>query len=185
MKQFLLAVIVFSVIGCTASSGNNSQPKQTGHHSPASQKTMHAFRSEQELAGYLKQLADKQERRGRAEAQASAAPAAKMADSNGLASSESVTNVQHAGVDEGGIVKVHGNQLVVLRRGRLFTVSIADGGLTPISSVDAFGPDIDPSGTWYDEMLVSDDTVAVIGYSYQRGGTEVGLFQIDPAAKLR
>src|SRR5205807_3548894 len=184
MKQFLLAVIVFSVIGCTASSGNNSQAKQTSHHSPASQKTMHAFRSEQELASYLKQLADKQERRGRAEAQASAAPAAKMAESAGLVSADSVTNVQHAGVDEGGIVKVHGNQLVMLRRGRLFTVSIADGALTPISSADAFGPEIDPRNTWYDEMLVSDDTVAVIGYSYERGGTEVGLFQIESAGKL-
>src|SRR5690349_13293239 len=162
MKQFLLAVIVFSVIGCTASAGNNVQPKQTGHHSPASQKTMHAFRSEQELASYLKQLADKQERRARAEALASKAAAPSPAMSvAGAVSADSVTNVQHAGVDEGGIVKVHGNHLVMLRRGRLFTVSIADGALTPISSADAFGPEIDPRYTWYDEMLVSDDIVAV------------------------
>jgi len=51
--------------------------------------------------------------------------------------------------------------------------------LKPISAVNAFGPDIDPRYTWYDEMLVSADTVAVIGYSYERGGTEVGLFNID------
>ena len=57
---------------------------------------------------------------------------------------ESVTNVQHAGVDEGGIVKLHGDHLVVLRRGRLFTVAIGDDALKPISAVDAFGPDIDP-----------------------------------------
>src|SRR5439155_19037627 len=92
---------------------------------------------------------------------------------------ESVTNVQHAGVDEGGIVKLHGNHLVVLRRGRLFTVKIGDGALKPISAVDAFGPEINPRSTWYDEMLVSEDTIAVIGYSYERGGTEVGLFRID------
>src|SRR6201999_557788 len=73
---------------------------------------------------------------------------------------------------------------VVLRRGRLFTVAIGDNRLTPISALNAFGPDIDPNGTWYDEMLVSDDTIAVIGYSYQRGGSEVGLFQIDDAGKL-
>jgi hypothetical protein len=79
---------------------------------------------------------------------------------------------------------VHGNHLVVLRRGRLFTVAIGDGALDPISSIDAFGPDIDPRGTWYDEMLVSQDNIAVIGYSYQRGGTEIGLFKIDPAGKL-
>src|SRR5438445_9891662 len=97
---------------------------------------------------------------------------------------ESITNVQHAGVHEGGIVKLHGDHLFVLRRGRLFTVKVGDGLLKPISAVDAFGPDIDPGSTWYDEMLVSDDTIAVIGYSYQRGGTEVGLFNIDRAGQI-
>src|SRR6185369_4933795 len=97
---------------------------------------------------------------------------------------ESVTNTQEVGVDEGGIVKVHGNHLVVLRRGRLFTVAIGDNALTPVSAVDAFAPDVDPSSTWYDEMLISDNTVAVIGYSYQRGGTEVGLFEITDDGKL-
>jgi hypothetical protein len=101
-----------------------------------------------------------------------------------LADAESVTNVQVAGVDEGGIVKVHGNHLVMLRRGRLFTVAIGDGALEPVSAVDAYAPDVDPSGTWYDEMLVSGDTIAVIGYSYSRGGTEVNLFQIDAAGTL-
>jgi hypothetical protein len=116
----------------------------------------------------------------------SAAPAATKA-AEGLAKNEegeSITNVQHAGVDEGGIVKLHGDHLVVLRRGRLFTVAVGGGNLKPISAVDAFGPDIDPRYTWYDEMLVSDDTVVVIGYSYERGGTEVGTFSIDRAGNL-
>src|SRR5204863_4923199 len=81
-------------------------------------------------------------------------------------------------------VKLHGDHLVVLRRGRLFTIRVGEGNLQPISTVDAFGPDIDPRSTWYDEMLVSADTVVVIGYSYERGGTEVGLFQIDDAGKI-
>jgi hypothetical protein len=110
-----------------------------------------------------------------AEAQDNAGPAVKT---------ESITNTQHAGVDEGGIVKLHGDHLVILRRGRLFTVAIGDGALKPVSALDAFGPEIDPRYTWYDEMLVSDDTVVVIGYSYERGGTEVGLFRIDPAGNL-
>ena len=97
---------------------------------------------------------------------------------------DSVTNTQHAGVDEGGIVKLHGDHLVVLRRGRLFTVAVGDNALKPISAVDAFGPEIDPRNTWYDEMLVSDDNVVVIGFSYERGGTEVGLFNIDGAGNL-
>jgi len=34
-------------------------------------------------------------------------------------------------------------------------------------------------------MLIAGDTVIVIGYSYQRGGTEIGLFAIDVAGNLR
>ena len=159
-------------------------------------KTMKPFRSERELASYFRELAQKQKRR----AEKQAAQSADMNSASGLMTDsaspaqpatlakakegESITNTQEAGVDEGGIVKLHGDHLVVLRRGRLFTVKIGDGELQPISSVDAFGPEINPSSTWYDEMLVSDDTIAVIGYSYERGGTEVGLFNIDAFGKL-
>ena len=155
-------------------------------------KTMRAFRSDQELARYFRKLAEKQ-RRQQVALQKSApvtnSAAGVAADSSPASpakaeAEESVTNVLHAGVDEGGIVKVHGDHLVMLRRGRLFTVAIGDGALKPISSHDAFGPDIDPRSTWYDELLVSDDTIAVIGYSYERGGTEVGLFEIDDSGKL-
>lgn len=143
-------------------------------------KTMQAFKSEEELKQYLRVLAEKQRRERKRVAQFSAAAAVADAQLAGKAEAEeSVTNVQHAGVDEGGIVKVHGNYLVVLRRGRLFTVAIGDGLLKAISAVDAFGPEIDPKNTWYDEMLVSGNTVVVIGYSYERGGTEVGLFEIN------
>ena len=98
---------------------------------------------------------------------------------------ESITNTQTAGVDEGGIVKVHGKHLVILRRGRLFTVDIDRHRLDPVASADAFGPGAPPGGAWYDEMLVSGNTVVVIGYSYSRGGTELGLFDIDAAGGLR
>jgi len=151
---------------------------------------MTAFASDAELKRYLHEIAEKQRHLMRMyEAKSSfglpaPAPAKGMALSSSAEKDESITNVQHAGVDEGGIVKVYGSYLIVLRRGRLFTVSIADRELQPISAVDAFGPDIDPNGTWYDEMLISQNTVAVIGYSYQRGGTEVGLFHIDGAGKL-
>ena len=45
-----------------------------------------------------------------------------------------------------------------------------------VTAVDAFGPDVDPEDAWYDEMLVSGRSVVVVGYSYKRGGTELGLF---------
>ncbi len=74
---------------------------------------------------------------------------------------------------------------MVLRRGRLFTIDIAGANLAPVAAVDAFGPDVSPDGAWYDEMLVSGNKVVVIGYSYARGGTEVGIFHKGDDGSLR
>ena len=179
---FMLGLSITGLLSCSEVSVSGIPPVTPSGLNPV-KKTMRNFGSEQELVRFLRELAEKSKRDRRAEmkqeATNTAAPAATPADEKSK-DAESITNVQHAGVDEGGIVKVHGNHLVVLRRGRLFTVAIGDGDLKPVSAVDAFGPDIDPSGTWYDEMLVSGDTIVVMGYSYQRGGTEVGLFNIDP-----
>ena len=89
----------------------------------------------------------------------------------------SITNTQIAGVDEGGIVKVSGDYLVVLRRGRLFSVSTAGDGLDPVGMIDAYPPGTGGGG-WYDEMLVSGDWVVVVGFSYGRGGTEINRFRL-------
>jgi hypothetical protein len=94
------------------------------------------------------------------------------------AEAESITNVQTAGVDEGGIVKRAGDFLIILRRGRLFTVRVGGDALAPIAAVDAYAPGSNPSGAWYDELLVSGRDVVVVGYSYARGGTEIGLFEL-------
>jgi beta propeller domain-containing protein len=189
MKNFFLltltAVLTTSaLLACTEVTTDTIPPVLASDLIPT-KRTMEAFKSEAELVRYLRQLAEKQRRRVEKEAKAEATAAAPMMASEPASKAdESVTNTQHAGVDEGGIVKVHGDHLVVLRRGRLFTVAIGDGALKPISAVDAFAPDMDPSSTWYDEMLVSGNTVVVIGYSYQRGGTEVGLFDITDDGKL-
>lgn len=100
------------------------------------------------------------------------------------AAAESITNTQTAGVDEGGIVKVHGKHLVVLRRGRLFTVNVDRHDMKPIAALNAYGTDVNPAGAWYDEMLIAGNTIVVIGYSYARGGTEVGLFDINDEGQL-
>ena len=209
---FVAAVIALSAVAGSAGSNAGNESPTPINSSPAQtrRRTLRAFGSEQELASFFRELAAAQRReRERAQQQElrRRADAAGQSQLPGIASSvqetvtvtatadvlnsssaeisSSITNVQHAGVDEGGIVKLHGNYLVVLRRGRLFTVAIGDRTLRPISAVDAFGPEIDPSDTWYDEMLISGDTVVVIGYSYERGGTEVGLFNIDRAGHLR
>ncbi|MGE0873094.1 MAG: beta-propeller domain-containing protein [Burkholderiales bacterium] len=159
--------------------------------------TLTAFAGETELAALFEGWAEEHKRRIEAqrrraeEARAHAGPAPAQAPGSALgmaaksAAADAVTNVQHAGVDEGGIVKVHGEHLVILRRGRLFTVAIGDQDLKPIAWADAYGGRLPPGGAWYDEMLIHGDTVIVIGYSYARGGTEIGLFDIDADGGLR
>lgn len=110
---------------------------------------------------------------------------AAAADASG---DESITNVQEAGVDEGGIVKAAGDYLVVLRRGRLFTLSLA-GGLKAVDSIDVPppgtpAPRTDWGGAWYDEMLVVGDHIAVIGYSYETQGTQILRFRLSPGGEL-
>ena len=62
-----------------------------------------------------------------------------------VARGRSITNVQTAGVDEGGIVKRAGDHLVILRRGRLFTVRVGGDALQPAAMLDAYAPGIDPA----------------------------------------
>ncbi len=195
-KLSLLALVtlfaMFILPACTEIPGDAIPPVFAAGWTAPVKKNMRPFQSDQELATYLRQIAERQRRARRANAKtemslpapSNAASVAGMEDAKSKDGGESITNVQHAGVDEGGIVKLHGDHLVVLRRGRLFTVAIGGGALKPISAVDAFGPDIDPHNTWYDEMLVSENIIAVIGYSYERGGTEVGLFNIDSSGNL-
>lgn len=104
--------------------------------------------------------------------------------SPGTATSNDITNVQTKGVDEGGIVKKAGDYLIVLRRGRLFTIRADGKTLKTISTANAYAPNISADDTWYDEMLVSDDTVVVIGYSYERRGTEIGLFDLSKTGRI-
>jgi hypothetical protein len=156
----------------------------------ASHRNLTAFQSEAQLRDYLVRL----QRRPRplAAPMMEAAPpvigafnsAQSVAVTADRAAGDGITNNQVAGVDEGDIVKQHGDTLVILRRGRLFTVSLAGGGMQPVDSINAYPPGVDARADWYDEMLVSGSRVIVIGYSYGRGGTEINRFQIDRAGHL-
>lgn len=97
----------------------------------------------------------------------------------------SITNNQEAGVDEGDIVKLWNDTLVILRRGRVFTVDIAGGGMRPVESIAAYAPGVEADDDWYDEMLVADGWVVVIGYSYERETTEINRFRLDRRGRIR
>lgn len=194
-----MLVIAASVIIFSSSRFNGSIAVANTEIDPAAaelakpKKTMRAFASEQELKNYFREWAEKQRRdqegrRAKSESSSNAsglaAPSASADAEKSAKEDDSVTNNQHAGVDEGGIVKLHGDHLVILRRGRLFTVKIGDNSLKPVDAVDAFAPGVNPQSDWYDEMLVSRNTVVVVGYSYGRGGTEINLFDIDELGGL-
>ena len=168
-------------------------------------KTMKAFASEQAFLAYMKKFKTEQRRVMEMSPPMPTAPApAPMASANDSAAStvqkvivtgsrvkanknkdDGITNVQTQGVDEGDIVKKRGDYLIILRRGRLFTIKVNENNLQAVSMSNAYAPDVDPNGAWYDEMLISGNTVVVIGYSYQRGGTEVGLFNLDSRGVLK
>lgn len=200
-QVFYPLALCMMLAACSGTGSNTSNPANPGTgtsdaHVTVAGKGLQPFADEQEFEALIATWAEKAEeqRKQRARTLESAtmmgavpapppAPAAPAAMEAG-ADAESITNVQTQGVDEGGIVKRHGDHLVVLRRGRLFTVRIGGDQLQPVSTVDAYGPNVDPLGAWYDEMLVAGDTVAVIGYSYARGGTELALFDISGKGEL-
>jgi Beta propeller domain len=162
---------------------------------PHASGSLTAFRSDAELRRFLRRLRGEQQPAPLPSPPApSEAPAAQGFAAEGAIAvtgsrisspSPGITNNQEADVDEGGIVKMRGNIMIILRRGRLFTVSLAGGGMRPVDSIDAFPPGVSGRGDWYDEMLVHGDRVIVVGYSYARGGTEINRFRLDAGGRLR
>jgi len=163
-------------------------PAQRAAAQPSAAAGLPSFASEAELRAFLRRVIAAQRR---AERQAGPVPVPVMAPppspppaGASAPAAPSITNNQIVGVDEGDIVKLRGETLVVLRRGRLFTISLAGGGIRPVSSIDAFPPGVEARGDWYDEMLVSGDRVIVVGYSYRRNASEVNRFRIDDSGRL-
>jgi len=190
--------LALALMGCGGAFAMAAQPKPPGQAGqPAALRAggqLTAFRSDAEFLAFLEKRRTARTRRDAANPAPPPPPASPMAAqesaspvvvSGSMKSSDRITNTQEADVDEGGIVKKRGDLLVILRRGRLFTVSIAGGRMRPIDHINAFPPGITGGGDWYDEMLISGDRVIVIGYSYARGGTEVNRFRLSPDGRLR
>ncbi|MEL1250515.1 beta-propeller domain-containing protein [Aurantiacibacter gilvus] len=151
-----------------------------------SSETVSSFESEEELDQFAQAMLALRERNDRAQSQVEYLESPAMYDiaEPEPPANESITNTQEAGVDEGGIVKNVGDYLVVLRRGRLFTVRVGGDALAPLDAIDAFPPGAEGYGAWYDEMLVRGSEVIVIGYSYSAGGTELNRFRVGRDGSL-
>lgn len=188
-------VLAFAALDTAASITAEPTPNRTVNPSRPRAKHLRHFGSRRELRRFLAKLVHRHRRAGYGYGMGSGdggTPSAQMSTvtvtggggGGGREEQEVITNLQTAGVDEGSIVKLRDNYLVVLRRGRLFTIDLSNNDLKTVSTINAYGPDIDPDGTWYDEMLISGANIVVVGYSYDRGGTEIGLFRINESGEL-
>src|SRR5262245_55960740 len=118
----LAAFVLLSSRFAGVTSIANSAPEPSAEKP---RKTLRAFTSAQELKDYFAKVARDQRGRqaetnsaGNADTMTDASPAnepAAKAGKDDAKDGESITNTQHAGVDEGGIVKLHGDHLVILR----------------------------------------------------------------------
>jgi hypothetical protein len=78
-----------------------------------------------------------------------------------------------------GFAKRVGDFLVVLRRGRLFSIRVDDKAMQAVSSVEALGPGLGGANTSFGGMLVSGNTIVVISDDFPRSGTEIGRFRLS------
>ncbi|MFA5963542.1 MAG: beta-propeller domain-containing protein [Sphingomonas sp.] len=173
MSRSIVIVSAILALLITPPSIAQDATQRATHAAPASFATTAALRA------YLRTLARRAERRREAELAAAAKDGGNSIVVTGArARTPTITNNQESGVDEGDLVKLSGNTLIILRRGRLFTVSIAGGSMRPIDAINAYAPGVEADGDWYDEMLVAGDHVIVIGYSYERDGTQINRFRL-------
>jgi hypothetical protein len=115
---------------------------------------------------------------------ASKQAAVSVSRSADVASAESITNNQEAGVDEGDIVKAWDRFLVVLMHGRLFSVDTANSaaGMRLVDRIDSYQNARDED--WIDEMLITGDKIIVTGYSYRTSTSNYSVFRIDREGRL-
>lgn len=105
------------------------------------------------------------------------------------ASDDSITNNQTDGIEEGGIVQKVGDHFIVLRRGRLFSMAVGSDQDGELKHVDT--EDLVPAGAtranfhaWYDELLVYDRKIIVIGFNTSHQATEIVVFRLADSGQI-
>ena len=101
-------------------------------------------------------------------------------------SQNSITNNQVAGVDEGDIIKITGDYLLILRQGKIYSVRISENGeniLRVISEVEVSQPNWSKD-VWYDELLVINSTLLVLGFDYDLGASKIIRFKLNDTGDI-
>jgi hypothetical protein len=112
---------------------------------------------------------------------------APASDAAGQASvNPAITNVQTAGVDEGGIVKQIGRYLVMLQDGRLFSADLGTEAGARLRLADRTDVYRSPAtaADWYDEMLVLGNRILVTAYNYRERASEITVFRLDESGRF-
>ena len=191
-RRFILSSFWFLVTGCILMQGCSNSNKNKVKVEELTYKGLAAFSSEEDFNDYLRSLRDNQKRQSKSsgssdnvatEAAIAPAQASPPSDTNDGATESSITNNQEVGVDEGDIIKAYRDYLVILRRGRLFVVKTSNG-LQKVAQLPSYFPGLHAvregySGAWYDELLIHENLILVIGYNYRFSATEIGLFRIS------
>jgi hypothetical protein len=210
LSSTFLFLFASAIAACSGSEGPGpsepstpkpADPTPVAEPEPFRDETLPRFASQAELETYLGKIAEAESAKGGGSSSsggtsAGSASPGSAEDGSGSAppaapSNENITNNQELGVDEGGIVKNIGDHLVVLRKGRLYAVNVANSGALTQTSTMAVAPTTALNdGVWYDEMLVKGDRIYVIGYRYRIqstgsepdtwyfGATEVSSFRL-------
>ncbi|MDP2600794.1 MAG: beta-propeller domain-containing protein [Deltaproteobacteria bacterium] len=200
LAEFMAGGFLLVCLGCSSGSTGPSKPPVPSLELPmGAGAQLVPFGSQEELVNYMDGLAVKQ-KASDPNSSGSYAASSEAPSDGAMASEESadaqsdsnqeITNNQEIGVDEGGIVKNYKDFLVVLHRGKLAVAKISkDRMLSLVSKMDVPAKGLDNSA-WYDELLLNDNVVIVVGYrwnnfgDYGRGLTEVNFFRIDEKGNI-
>ncbi len=99
---------------------------------------------------------------------------------------DSGTNNQESGVDEGGLAKRSGDHLFILRNDYLHVLRVVHEGEPVLEyrsrlSVLEKG---EQDEAWYDEILVHDRDVILVGFNYEEDASELLHFRMDGSGQL-
>src|SRR5215467_4069327 len=166
LRRFRITRMPALVLALAFTAGCANIPEKT---------SLTAFRSGSELAHYLR----------RSMIEGAGPPA--LARSAGVPRPADITDALRFNpqIGTGEIVEPYIDNLVILERGQLLTVSIKGGQMTPVDAADPFpqGPAGDESV--YNDMFIDGDLVVAIGYRGAQDGVLISRFRIDNAGHLQ